>query len=524
MRFSRIPVELFYSYSHKDEEFRDELETHLASLKREGLVEVWHDRRIEAGEDWNGEIAKRLNTADIILLLVSANFLASDYCYDLEVKRALERHANGTARVVPVILKPCDWKSTPFGPIQSLPKDAKPISRWDDRDEAFLNVVTGLRLVIQEAVYSKDDCFAEAKDLNEPGQVGSSTSRPPLELVSRTSVSSIPTLFRQCASYSESCYPIEILSRTGNSIIEKYCIAGEDFVLKKTKKSLCYFSTLQKTVGKAYRGREKGFLARVATPIEVGIDSEFVWELHPFYDGISLSDLIRKYGPVFRGSDIGALHNSLFAAISQMHKDNILHRDLSPSNILMVTGSEFLILDCAFCCEAGLPQDPVSTFSYTAPEQSLGQATFVSDYYSIAATMYFFTNGYAPNPNEDDAFKRGLERMDLPGFKTSSSFMPSGPGILGVNRTISNLYECLLHPQASHRPASIAEVLLDEITYAEGRPKITQLLDLGKFGYLIVASGDARLIPNRAIKQFLRVHGDRSIPEIRDSIRLILDS
>ncbi|HEX8115918.1 MAG TPA: toll/interleukin-1 receptor domain-containing protein, partial [Pyrinomonadaceae bacterium] len=109
------PLELFYSYSHKDEELRRELEKHLSLLKRQRVIRDWHGHRISAGTEWAAEVDKHLAGADIVLLLVSADFLASDYCYAVEMKLALEKHEEGLARVIPVILRPCDWKRAPFG-------------------------------------------------------------------------------------------------------------------------------------------------------------------------------------------------------------------------------------------------------------------------------------------------------------------------------------------------------------------------------------------------------------------------
>ena len=144
------PVELFYSYSHKDEELRDELERHLSILKRQGVIAGWHDRRIGAGKEWKGQIDAHLNSAAVILLLVSSDFLASDYCYDVEMKRALERHDAGEARVIPVILRAVDWKGAPFGKLQCLPTDAKPVTSWSNRDEAFRDVAQGIRKAVEE--------------------------------------------------------------------------------------------------------------------------------------------------------------------------------------------------------------------------------------------------------------------------------------------------------------------------------------------------------------------------------------
>lgn len=138
-------VTLFFSYSHKDEQLRNELETHLALLKRQGVVSSWHDRRITAGSDVHQAISAELESAQIILLLVSAAFLDSDYCYEKEMKLALEKHERGTAVVIPVILHPCDWHSAPFGHLRATPTDGKPISMHANQHEGFAVVAKDVR-------------------------------------------------------------------------------------------------------------------------------------------------------------------------------------------------------------------------------------------------------------------------------------------------------------------------------------------------------------------------------------------
>src|SRR5215469_11139240 len=123
-------LNLFVSYAHEDEEFREKLDAQLSQLLRSG-VDEWHDQQIVGGADWAGQIDEQLNSADIIVLLVSADFLASKYCYAVEMARALERHQRGEARVVPVILRPCDWQSSPLNVLQVLPKDGKPVVDWE---------------------------------------------------------------------------------------------------------------------------------------------------------------------------------------------------------------------------------------------------------------------------------------------------------------------------------------------------------------------------------------------------------
>ncbi len=138
-------MKIFLSYSHKDELFKQELETHLSLLKRQNLVSVWNDRRIEPGDNWAKEIDNNLVSADLVLILVSADFIASDYCYDIEMKKAFELHQKGELRVIPVILRHCDWHSAPFGSIQGLPKDARPIDSFTRKDEAYLEVAGAIR-------------------------------------------------------------------------------------------------------------------------------------------------------------------------------------------------------------------------------------------------------------------------------------------------------------------------------------------------------------------------------------------
>ena len=145
-----MAVRVFISYSHKDEGLRNQLEVQLAMLKRQGLVEIWHDRRLVAGDRLDWTISEELDHADIILLLVSPDFLASDYCYKIEKGRALERHQTGEARLISIILRPCDWRHTDLAKFVVTPRDGKLITQWPDRDEAFLDVVQSIRAALEE--------------------------------------------------------------------------------------------------------------------------------------------------------------------------------------------------------------------------------------------------------------------------------------------------------------------------------------------------------------------------------------
>lgn len=131
----------------------ERLHTHLAVLRREGRIDTWYDREILAGGNFNQEINDQLETSELFLLLVSPDFLASNYCYEREMTVALERHRMGVAQVIPIIIEPCDWESTPLRELKALPRDGKPVSEWTNLNNAFLDVVQELRRLVNEEAH-----------------------------------------------------------------------------------------------------------------------------------------------------------------------------------------------------------------------------------------------------------------------------------------------------------------------------------------------------------------------------------
>lgn len=147
---SRRPSKLFYSYLSLDENLRLELEAHLATLQHDNVLEPWSCREITAGGRWDREIRRQLNDADIILLLISADFLNSPYIQSVELRRALERHRAGDAVVIPVILRPCDWKTQQFAELQALPHGGKPVTKTRPRDDAWVSIAVGIRKMLEQ--------------------------------------------------------------------------------------------------------------------------------------------------------------------------------------------------------------------------------------------------------------------------------------------------------------------------------------------------------------------------------------
>lgn len=141
---------LVFSYSHADEELRNALEKHLIPLKRMGKIDTWHDRCIVPGEEFEGKIDTNFARADIILLLISSDFIASNYCYEIEMANALERHGRGEAIVIPVILRPCAWHELPFGKLLAATKDGKPIVQFPSYDEGFVEVANAVSTALKK--------------------------------------------------------------------------------------------------------------------------------------------------------------------------------------------------------------------------------------------------------------------------------------------------------------------------------------------------------------------------------------
>lgn len=165
-------IRVFLSYSHADEKYRNELAKHLKSLERQGIIETWRDRRIAPGNEWASRIDDELRRADIILLLVSVDFINSEYCYDLEMKEALDRHDRQDAVVIPVILRPCDCGGLPFGKLQAATQDGKPVEKYPSLDDAFLEVTTKIKAVAKRLVAQR----------NRPSAASSPASALPVNL------------------------------------------------------------------------------------------------------------------------------------------------------------------------------------------------------------------------------------------------------------------------------------------------------------------------------------------------------
>jgi len=151
IHFKPTMKKIFISYSkHDREKIENELKPDLRTLERQGKIKVWYDQDILPGEEWDAAIKEKLHAADIVLLMVSRKFLATDYIWEVEIKKAVERHNRGEAIVIPIILSHCDWTgdATPFSKLNALPSKGKPISDFDDKDKAWTEVLQGIKKLL----------------------------------------------------------------------------------------------------------------------------------------------------------------------------------------------------------------------------------------------------------------------------------------------------------------------------------------------------------------------------------------
>jgi tetratricopeptide (TPR) repeat protein len=168
MQEDAMAIEVFISYSHQDQSLRTELEKHLSNLKRQNIITSWYDGDIIPGVELEPEIMNHLKRAQIILLLVSADFIASDFCYTKELKEAFARHDANQARIIPILLRPTDWQGTPFSKLKMLPTDAKAVTRWPTLDDAFEDVVTGIRAAIDDLISKGQSSYPSPTKRNIP--------------------------------------------------------------------------------------------------------------------------------------------------------------------------------------------------------------------------------------------------------------------------------------------------------------------------------------------------------------------
>lgn len=165
-------MKAFFSYSHHDSKYLEAVHKHLSQVKRDGLITTWYDREILAGSRFSDEIVKELDSSQLFIAIVSPDFISSNYCYDVEMTRALKKNDAGEMRIISIIVEPCEWKQTPLSNLKAVPRDGFPVSEWTNPNKAYLDIATELR-VIAEAEKNQNEIGTLRPEMSQPDQVGS---------------------------------------------------------------------------------------------------------------------------------------------------------------------------------------------------------------------------------------------------------------------------------------------------------------------------------------------------------------
>lgn len=397
-------IEVFLSYAHSDSELRDELIKHLGLLQHQGVIKAWHDRNIDAGTDWKEAIHSHLDQAGIILLLVSADFLASDYCYELELKKAMSRHEAGLSHVIPIILRAVDWQSSLFGKLKALPSDGKPITSWRNRDEALANVAEGIRSLAErlralpppkgDALHSKPE-KADADD------------DAPLSSLPKTPAQALNEVITHLNKVLEGRYrAIELVGRGDSALVFR----GQDLVLDRQvaiKVLDPYKAAHDEAIRKRFDMEMKlvsDLKHRNIVAVYTGCqDPPTPYLIMEYVHGVRLDMLIARLGiqPLRKVRDFMI---QIGSALNFAHQKGHIHHYLNPANILVDRDGQPVI--SPFRMASGhdsAHQDrnllSLDEIKYQSPEQyqyedTESEISEASDQYSLGLIAYEMLIGH----------------------------------------------------------------------------------------------------------------------------------
>lgn len=396
-------------YAHEDDALRERLVKQLSVLRRQGLIALWHDREISAGKEWTYELSTQINKAQIILLLISADFIASDYCYSIEMRQAIERHERGEARVIPIILRHVYWQGTPFGKLQTLPLDAQPImaSNWNTLDEAFFNVAEGIRKVVEnfsnsvEKPTMQTDQVFEEKTLTV-AEINRLIKRVPQLIRGESDLHSwkMPLtnntyLGQQFGSY----HLIRQLGTGGFSEVYLGERAGSDTqVAVKILQGLLMEDSIETFLSQA---KQIALLIHpnIVRVFEVGVEKTIPFLVMDYAPNGTLRQRYPK-GSQLPLSTIVLYINQIANALQYAHNRQFIHGDLKPENFLLGRNNEVLLGDFSFELDTSTDTDPMvamaGTIPYMAPEQINGRRLRASDQYALGIIVYEWLCGNRP--------------------------------------------------------------------------------------------------------------------------------
>lgn len=419
---------VFLSYAPEDEGLCKQLEEHLAALQREGVLRTWHQRRIAVGDDCRNRIDENLAEAQVMLLLLSASYLASDYLHDVEMTQALARARAGIARVIPVLARPCDWERSALGGLVPLPRDRRPVTIWQNQDEAWTDVVTGLREEIERLNGGRKTPVAP-QQASRPGDAGTGGApRIPPDVERRLGDAverrrNLLEVSEPVEGVTREILELRRLSRDGLPHLEGARFGGGRYLLvrpigqggfatvwlaidqregARVALKILHGSLVGDAVRRErfLRGAQK--MSEIAHPavarvIDLGSDDGRPYFTMEFFEGGDLRQaILEKRTP--RAAVI-PLVLRIGEALSCAHGAGLVHRDVKPANVLLRSTGEAVLSDFDLVSykdtTGGTRTGALGTFIYAAPElldrpQEAGAA---ADVYGLAMTAVFALYG-----------------------------------------------------------------------------------------------------------------------------------
>lgn len=408
-----MAIKIFFCYAHEDELLLNKLRTHLKPFQQQGLIDVWHDRDISAGAEWEQEINEHLDTAQIIILLVSPDFMASEYCYGIEMKRAIDRHERGEVRVIPVILRPVHWRGEPLGKLQALPKDAIPVTDpvWHDLDAAFFDVTEGIRKAVR-GLTTDFELISPSKEFLVSSSTISMVSMPSTtQSMDQSWIGGAEIVVEGKTYWLHD--PIEETWSPDRSVVQRRAKAQQSQTNRKVwlkQVQVLRSTSTANTLRNALRQesqlleeleqeRHRDFprlLASHNTELSVSI----------VYDSTQGSPLTQSFGPkdtpldAFSARVLLRSMQSLCAALGILHRRDFVHRALTPETILLQDGRRAVLQDVGLATRTfELGEGPEL---YRAPEQiRLAQDRAVpgpyTDIYQLGVILYHILTGRLPS-------------------------------------------------------------------------------------------------------------------------------
>jgi len=516
---------IFISYSHKDSKLFDEFKTMLAPAIQKGLVDLWDDKKISPGAMWKEQIQNALASASVAVLLVSQNFLASRFIIENELPPLLNAARREGVTIFWIYLSSCLFEQTEIKHYQAAHDISKPLDRLSrSQRQAVLSTICAKLIEAAKPPKSRTTVSDVASPLvgDRVTSLHAATSVTmqisPTALMSEIKAAGYPATIQQEMTIEDA------LRHTDHSAIYRFMSSGEPTIAKLTSRGVASVLALQKVQEKIIASRDGGVSITVATPEWVGESSNHIVEIQEYHPGITLERMVLQSHDPVQGDLLAHIYNCLIRSVASIHRHGILHRDISPSNVLISAHDnqvQLTLIDLSFACHVGEDkQIPVKNANYTAPEQIAGRAVPASDFYSVAGVCYFLANGEPPNPYHQEAFEQGLSQMKFGSYRTSYDFTVSRKGFELGNPF--QIIQALLSPNPEDRPTQALELLLETgSSAARWNDPLIGLLKLDE-SFVLLRSDDYEVVHNTELTNTLtkELHDGRIKS---DSLRLYVE-